>query len=55
MLKPIIVDQYVAARVYFGCVVAIFFLEGITRNVLLLLSKLRSKLLSQLHPLTSGN
>ncbi|OAA75146.1 Ferric reductase, NAD binding protein [Akanthomyces lecanii RCEF 1005] len=40
MLKPIIVDQYVAARVYFGCVVVIFFLEGIIRNVLLLLSKL---------------
>lgn len=53
MLKPIIIDQYVAARVYFGCVVAIFFLEGIIRNILLLLSKLHSMLLAQLHPLIS--
>lgn len=30
-LQPVVQDQYVAARLYFGSVVGLFFLEGLLR------------------------
>lgn len=42
MVQPIVRDQYIAARAYFGAVVGLFFLEGITRHILLFQSRLQS-------------
>lgn len=30
-LQPVVQDQYVAARLYFGAVVGLFFIEGLFR------------------------
>ncbi|KAJ6784409.1 hypothetical protein PWT90_09470 [Aphanocladium album] len=41
MLQPIVHDQYIAARAYYGATVGLFFIEGITRHALLCQSRLR--------------
>ncbi|KAJ3479218.1 hypothetical protein NLG97_g8377 [Lecanicillium saksenae] len=43
MVQPIVQDQYVAARAYFGAIVGLLFLEGAIRHILLIQSRLQNR------------